>query len=108
MAPIIISKAYNKILVACLLIDFPNCVPFKFLLLLFTIANIGSLVFGSMMPFFKSFMDEIKVSPFIAFGIISLITALYIPKMTYMQDYEVKYSDEDAPQDQKLPFVATV
>lgn len=56
MAPILISKAYCKIIVACLLIDMPSQVPFKYLLLLFTISNILSLVFGSMMPYFKLFM----------------------------------------------------
>lgn len=95
MAPILISKASNKILVSNLLIDMPACIPFKFLLVLFTLSNIGSLVLGSMMPFFKIFLDQIGLSPFTVFGVVSLIATIYIPKMTYMSDFEKKESDAD-------------
>lgn len=43
-----------------------------------------------MMPFFKLFMDQINISVFAAFGIVTLISAIYISKMTYMSDFEKK------------------
>ncbi|KAL4447092.1 hypothetical protein ABPG74_013944 [Tetrahymena malaccensis] len=102
MAPILISKAYSKIFVSCLLIDMPNQVPFKFLLILFSLSNICSLIFGSMMPLYYVFMNQMGVSVFITFGIVTLITAIYISKMTYMSDFEKKQSEIEQG-DQQLP-----
>lgn len=83
MAPILVTKAYNKVIIACLLIDMPACVPFRFLLILFSVSNICSLIFGSMMPYFKLFTDQIGMSPFSTFGILTFVTAIYVAKMTY-------------------------
>ncbi|EGR27317.1 WD repeat protein [Ichthyophthirius multifiliis] len=92
MGPIVMSKYFKSIIVGGLLIVVPQLMPYRYLVLLFTLSNMATLGLSAAVPFYKMLMDELKINIFVVFGVLAFVGSYYIRKWTYKEDLGITES----------------
>lgn len=80
------SKASNKIMFAANLLALQYWVKPKFIPFAFSMANIISIVFNSILPFYKYYMDFLQVNFFTGIGILSIVCAVMVKASVKIRD----------------------
>lgn len=59
----------------------PKFIPFTF-----SVTNIASIIFNSILPFYKYYMDEMQVNFFCGIGILSIVCGLIVKTSVKVRD----------------------